>query len=104
MSFNGNEGAVVSLDDAAGWTANFRKTINEGDIIALFADKDKLLQILNQEDCMGIRFYFGIGDDGKPNLVAVGADANENDMELGVIVEKFIPCPNNCSKENPLNK
>ena len=53
---------------------------------------------------MGIRFYFGIGDDGKPNLVAVGADANENDMELGVIVEKFIPCPNNCSKENPLNK
>ena len=42
MSFNGNEGAVVSLDDAAGWTANFRKTINEGDIIALFAGKDKL--------------------------------------------------------------
>jgi hypothetical protein len=104
MSFNGNEGAVVSLTDASRWTANYRKTINEGDIFALFAGKEKLLRILNQEDCMGIRFYFGIGDDGKPNLVAVGADANENDMEQGVIVENFFPCPYHCSTANPLHK
>ena len=63
----------------------------------------KLLEILDQEDCMGIRFYYGIGDDGKKNLIAVGATSDENDMVDGVIVEKVVPCPPRCPGKNPLN-
>lgn len=103
MAFNGDEGTVVSLNDASRWTANYRKTVPAGDIIAHFIGKEKLLEILNQEDCVGVRIYYGIGDDGKKNLILVGAEANENDMVDGVIIERLFPCPPVCSGKNSLN-
>jgi hypothetical protein len=103
MAFNGNEGSVVTLAEASGWTANYRRTIASGEIIAQFVGRKKLLEILDQEDCMGIRFYYGIGDDGKKNLIGVGVTSDKNDMVDGVIVEKAIGCPAECSSKNPLN-
>ena len=103
MAFNGDEGTVVSLDDASRWTANYRRTIDSGEITAQFVGKNKLLEILEQDDCVGVRIYYGIGDDGKKNLVLVGAKADENDMEEGIIVEKLSPCPPLCPSRNPLN-
>ena len=43
MSFNGNEGEFVTLSDASRWTANYRNTIQPGDVIAEFQGKEKLL-------------------------------------------------------------
>jgi hypothetical protein len=103
MAFNGDEGSVVTLTEASGWTANYRRTIASGEIIAQFVGRKKLLEILDQEDCMGIRFYYGIGDDGKKNLIAVGATSDENDMVDGIIVDKCSPCPSHCSTRNALN-
>lgn len=103
MSFNGTEGTVVTLNDASGWTANFRATISSGDIIAHFVGKQKINAILEQEGCMGIRIYYGIDDDGEKNLILVGVAADENDMVNGVIVEKLVTCPPKCSTTNALN-
>jgi hypothetical protein len=52
---------------------------------------------------MGVRVYYGIGDDGKKNLIFVGATADENDMIDGIIVEKVVPCPPRCPGKNSLN-
>ncbi|MEN9303877.1 MAG: hypothetical protein RL264_2306 [Bacteroidota bacterium] len=103
MAFNGDEGSVVTLAEASGWTANYRKTIPAGEIIAQFVGKNQLMKILNQKGCMGIRFYYGIGDDGKKNLIAVGAGSDENDMVDGIILDKFFICPSKCSVKNSLN-
>ncbi len=104
MAFDGNEGSVVSLDDASRWTANYRNTIQEGDTLAQFVGKEKLLEVLNQEGCMGIRFYYGISDEGEKNLIGVGAASDEDDMVDGVIIEKFFFCPPYCPrKKNKLN-
>lgn len=103
MGFNGKEGSEVTLEEASKWTASYRSTIEEGDVIALFVGKDNLQKILEQEECMGIRFYFGIGDDGVKNLIAVGATRDENDMVDGIIMERFSPCPPVCSAKNSLN-
>jgi hypothetical protein len=103
MAFNGDEGTVVSLDDASRWTANYRRTISSGEIIAQFLGREKLQAILDQEECEGIRFYYGIDDDGKKNLIAVGAKRNEDDMIEGIIVDKCSPCPPLCSTRNSLN-
>jgi hypothetical protein len=56
MAFNGDEGSVVTLVEASGWTANYRKTIPAGEIIGQFVGKNQLMKILNQKGCMGIRF------------------------------------------------
>ncbi len=102
MPFNGTESKIVTLADASVWTSNYRRTIAQGEIIAHFFGKDKLNDILTQSGCMGIRMYHGL-DNGKKNLVLVGADASENDMVNGVILENSIPCPTNCSSSNSLN-
>ena len=103
MSFNGNEGEFVTLSDASRWTANYRNTIQSGEVIAEFQGKEKLLELLNQEGCVGIRIYYAINDEGRKVLVFVGADCNENDMESGLLLDDGIPCPIKCSKANRLN-
>ncbi|HBW85311.1 MAG TPA: hypothetical protein DEF82_00755 [Crocinitomicaceae bacterium] len=103
MAFNGDEGSVVTLAEASCWTANYRRTIPTGEIISQFVGRNKLMEILNQDECIGVRIYYGVGDDGKKNLILVGAKADENDMEQGVIVERVIPCPPKCPRKNPLN-
>ncbi len=103
MAFNGDEGSVVTLAEASGWTANYRRTVPAGEIISQFVGRNKLMEILNQDDCMGVRIYYGIGDDGKKNLILVGAEADENDMVDGIIVERLSPCPPLCPGRNPLN-
>ena len=103
MAFNGDEGAVVTLADASRWTANFRKANPSDEIIAQFFGKNQLLKILNQKGCVGIRFYYGIGDDGIKNIVAVGASSDQNDMVNGIILEEAFACKPYCSKVNLLN-
>lgn len=104
MAFDGTEASVVTLQEASEWTANFRATVQPGAVIGHFFGKDVLQRILEQEGCMGIRMYYGIDEDTNlPNLVLVGADANENDMENGVISEKSVCCPPRCGKANKLN-
>jgi hypothetical protein len=103
MSFNGNEGEFVTLNDASRWTANYRNTIQLGDVIAFAAGKEKLIELLTQDECLGARIYYAIKDDGEKNLVIVGVDENGDDMESGLIMDDFIPCPKACSKINRLN-
>jgi hypothetical protein len=55
MSFDGNEGKVVTLEEAASWTTNFRNSIQPGETIAHFMGKNKLQEILEQENCVGVR-------------------------------------------------
>lgn len=101
MAFNGTEGEMISLAEAAGLTANYRDK-NPGDVQACFYGKDNILALLNQTGAMGIRVYYGIDEDGQKQLVLVAADTNENDI-LGLTLENGTRCPPNCSNGNSLN-
>lgn len=101
MAFNGDEGEIVSLSDAKTWTEKYRND-NPGQVKAYFYGKNKLMDILNQTGCVGIRMYYG-KDGSTPNIVLVGAESNEDDMQNGIIVEHGVPCPNQCGAPNELN-
>jgi hypothetical protein len=103
MSFDGNEGKVVSLQEASIWTAEYRNSIQPGETIAHFIGKNKLLELLEQENCIGVRIYYGIDENGEKNLIFVGTDENENDLVDGLILEYAKKCPPNCSDKNSLN-
>ncbi len=103
MAFTGNEDHSISLKDAAKLTANYRKNAGPNAILAGFFGKETLKKILDQDDCVGIRFYYGQDDMGTPKMVLVGTKANEDDLIDGIIAERSWPCPPNCGNKNVLN-
>lgn len=103
MAFNGTEAKQVTLTEASGWTANFRNSVPSGTTLAHFFGKDHINDILNQAGCMGVRIYNGIDEENQNVLIMVGADANEDDMTNGIIVERAVGCPSRCGNSNPLN-
>lgn len=103
MAFDGNESKVISLADAMEWTGNYQDGLPQDAKRAHFYGKTKLMQILNQTGCQGIRIYRALDDLGVECLVLVGADADEQDMVNGIILEKGLSCPPRCSTGSGLN-
>lgn len=103
MSFNGSEGAFITLEEGSVMTASYRSTIQSGDTIGQFIGEEIIKRILAQKNCVGIRFYYAIDENGSKNLVCVGVDENENDLYEGLIADHFISCPPHCSNSNSLN-
>lgn len=96
---NGSEGEAIALDEAAALTANFRR--NNGNsaetVKAHLFGRDILQQILGQENCVGIRMYYGLDDAGGKQLVLVGVDAAGQDLEAGIIADRSKICPPDCA-------
>ncbi len=103
MSFTGSEDHSISLTEAAHLTENYRNSVSTGATIAHYFGKDAINAILAQEDCVGIRIYYGLKDDGEKQLVICGVKANNDDLYQGELAERSILCPSNCPANNPLN-
>jgi len=102
---NGTVGEPISLATAKQWAANYRKS-NPGETLGHFFGFEIIQQILNQENCVGIRIYYAINDAGEKQLLLVGVDATgENLLPLegakiaddgDIIADASFPCPNTC--------
>lgn len=101
MAFDGTEGSEITYSEGSDLTAEYRR-LNSGDTKGHFVGKDLINDLLAQEDCMGIRIYYGIDEYGNKELVIVGADSNEDDI-LDLIIDKTIKCPPTCGNSNNLN-
>ncbi len=102
MAFDGNEGEVVTLAEAAEWTANYRKA-NPSAVKAHALGANKISAVLNQEGAVGVRLYRAIDNNGNACLIMVGVDSSENDLTSGILVERMPPCPPFCGGGNELN-
>lgn len=105
MAFTGNENHDISFEEAAELTQRFRNSISPGDCIGGFFGKSAMIALLEQEDCVGFRYYYGLKGDSSPTLVLVGVDGDGNDLigEDRICLQEPIRCPPNCSEENLLN-
>jgi hypothetical protein len=101
MAFDGREGGEITLNAGAALTEEHRSTYPNARKGQFFG-KDILNEILNQTGCMGIRIYYGVDENGKRELVLVGADADENDM-TNLVADMGEPCPTRCGTRNDLN-
>jgi hypothetical protein len=70
--------------------------------VAFKTDNSTILEIINQPGCVQIRTYMAKDDLNKLTLVMVGVDQNGNDITSGKIMDRFVPCPHNCSNNSPL--
>ena len=106
-TLNGHENHKISLHDAAALTRNFRNSTgnDEGTIIGEFFGKDALIAALNQDNCIGLRIYYGKQNDGTPALVFVGVDQSGIDMTNGFVGDMGYLCPPVCGGgANPLTQ
>lgn len=103
MAFKGDEDHSITLSEASSLTQNYRDSEEAGAPKGGFFGKSAIHAILDQEGCVGIRFYYGKEGDGTPTLILVGADENEDDLVDGQIEERPIPCPPRCGEANDLN-
>jgi hypothetical protein len=101
MAFNGNEGAVITLEQGAELTGRYRLD-HPDSIKGVFYGRSHIEALLAQNDCEGIRMYFAKEADGSQTIVLVGADANQDDL-LGLVIENGTKCPVVCGVANPLN-
>ena len=100
MAFDGNEGTMITLDEGATLTHTYR-TNNPGKSLGVFYGKEKLLELLNQPECMGIRVYYG-EENRELQLVLVGADANQDDI-LDLVLDLGKRMPPYTGSSNVLN-
>lgn len=103
MEFTGNEDHSITIQEAVDLTKNYRDSVGSDIVRAGFFGKATLQNIIDQPDCVGIRFYYGLNAAGVPQIVLVGADADQNDLVDGVLAERAVPCPPECSPISILN-
>jgi hypothetical protein len=104
MAFTGHENHDILPQDAGAMTRAYRARVSADPTahLAVFFGKDKLMHMLSQQDCVGLRFYFALDGNGRQTLIAVGADGFENDI-IGEVADHGLPCPSRCSVGNVLN-
>ena len=100
MAFDGTEGEFITLSEGSDLTSEFRSSYSSQPL-AYFFGRDKLEELLEQENCMGIRIYFG-EKNSTLQLVLVGADDNQDDL-LDKILDRGNKCPPFTSSTNTLN-
>lgn len=76
-------------------------TIDDANPKAMAYGSSKILDILNQSGCEGIRVYNGIAQSNHV-LIFVGYDSNGDDMVSGYILETGMPCPSYCPPSTSL--
>jgi hypothetical protein len=101
----GNENHDISFANAGVMTKKYRTSVPASAIIGGFFGKKAILEILSQDDCVGIRYYYGLDANGTDVLILVGVDANGDDLTgtNNVCKEMSILCPTMCSATNALN-
>ncbi len=102
MPFTGKEDHFISIEEAQKLVSNYQSKIKESDIKAYYVGKDSLQKVLQQDGCVGVRIYFGEDEEGKLQLVIVGVNSEEKDLDEGYVLERFWPCPPYCNKESKL--
>lgn len=98
MSLNPNTGSIITKEEAQTLIAAFGKKF-PGEVVASFIGENNVKQILEQNNCIGLRIYNGYNDvEKKISLVMVGVDAEEQDMLDGnIIYDKMVTCPPICA-------
>lgn len=102
IMFTGNEDQTITLAAGSSMTANYRAA-NPDQILGHFFGKKILTDILSQANCVGIRVYYAIKDDGSKELVLVGVDSAGNDLCNGVLGDRSYKSPPYSGASNPLN-
>jgi hypothetical protein len=94
---------MVTPAEASVLTRNYRNNTPDSTIKGGMLWKEAIQRVINQPDCVALRYYYGLKDSGVPTLVFVGVNTEGKDIIPGVLADLVWPCPPYCSDPNILN-
>ena len=97
-----NQDHEISKDEASEMTARFRESEFFNGIKGGFFGKRAVQEILDQEECVGIRYYYGLDAADIPVLILVGVTVDNIDLIDGKLAELSTTCPPSCDADSPL--
>jgi len=101
--FTGNEDHSITLEEASDVTSRYKLSVGALGMKGGYFSKSALQAVLNQQDVVGVRFYYGISLTFSPVMVVVGVKANGDDVVNGLVLDKALMCPPNCGSISILN-
>ncbi len=109
LRFRGNEGTAMDEKVVKKWIQQHE---DHHVTKAHFFGREIIEKILRQPDCVGIRIYYALDDEGQKQLILVGADEKGNNLwpstktnrkkgmmgdgDGNVAGDRSAPCPPNC--------
>ena len=94
----------ISLTEAQRFINNYESEAEFSGVAGGLFDKQCVLDVLNQDDCIGLRYYFGKDDSGKVVLIMLGVNELGRDISDGIIIERAYPCPPYCDEASILRE
>ena len=97
MELDVNTGSIITQEKAKALITAFESKF-PGEVTSSFIGANNLKNILDQNNCIGLRIYNGYDEvNEKISLVLVGVDADEKEiLENGLIVDEMVTCPPRC--------
>jgi hypothetical protein len=103
--FDGTEGDAIPYQTADEWIHNYQEKHPEK-TRAHFFGTEIISEILAENGAIGIRIYYALDNEGKPQLILLGAGADGNDLIPGQELDggsnqsadASYPCPPYCPK------
>jgi len=104
MAFTGNEGKEIDAATAQRWINNYQKGAAQGSIKAEFFGFRRIVELLGQDNAIGIRCYYGKDDAGADQLILVAVNPDEKNIGPidgskleGTLMDGGFPCPPYCN-------
>lgn len=94
---------IITLSEAETMTHAYQNATQfQGLTVACCMDNAAYQEVMVQPECVGIRTYFALNEQGKLTVVVVGIDNNGDDLTNGVLLNKAYGCPAECPTNSPL--
>jgi hypothetical protein len=103
MPFPPQRNHKIDLEEAKALTKAHRDGTPQGTERAHMFPRDVFEALLKNPKVKGVRLYHGRGQGGKGEMIAVGVDADGNDLLADDIFDRGFPCPPFCTGAGGLN-
>lgn len=99
MEINKKSGTVISLEKAIELTHSYQES-NPEKPNSYFVGLDKINELLQQNENIGLRIYPGLDpQSNQNNMVLVAVDQEGEDLTNGIMLDELITCPPMCPKK-----
>jgi hypothetical protein len=84
-----SSGKLIPAEQVQRFKTTFEAKATKGEVKSCFYGINKIIKILGQDGCIGIRIYGAINDNGDKTFALVGVDEENKDLMIDELVAEY---------------